>query len=163
MFDGSTLSYEENIRQTREVVKMCHAVGVSVEAELVPSVAMKAERSTDHADEAYYTDPQLAREFVDSTGIDALAVAIGNAHGKYKGSQSLISCLTPFASRPACHWCCTAAPGSAMLIFVAPLNLAFHKINFSIPACPRPRFPPLSSVWPTASRCTMSLPSCCWA
>lgn len=46
MFDGSTLEYEENIRQTREVVKMCHAVGVSVEAELGPSAAMKAERCT---------------------------------------------------------------------------------------------------------------------
>ncbi|WP_312716072.1 class II fructose-bisphosphate aldolase, partial [Escherichia coli] len=42
-----------------------------------------------HADEAFFTDPQLAREFVDLTGIDALAVAIGNAHGKYKGEPKL--------------------------------------------------------------------------
>lgn len=163
MFDGSTLSYEENIRQTREVVKMCHAVGVSVEAELGAVGGDEGGALYGHADEAYFTDPQLAREFVDSTGIDALAVAIGNAHGKYKGEPKLdLPVWTPFASRPACHWCCTAAPGSAMLIFVAPLNLVFIK-SISIPACPRPRFPPLSSVWPTASRCTMSLPSCCWA
>ena len=91
MFDGSTLSYEENIRQTREVVKMCHAVGVSVEAELGAVGGDEGGALYGHADEAYYTDPQLAREFVDSTGIDALAVAIGNAHGSIKASQSSIS------------------------------------------------------------------------
>lgn len=89
MFDGSTLSYEENIRQTREVVKMCHAVGVSVEAELGAVGGDEGGALYGHADEAFFTDPQLAREFVDSTGIDALAVAIGNAHGKYKGEPKL--------------------------------------------------------------------------
>src|SRR5690606_29880937 len=73
MFDGSTLSYEENIRQTREVVKMCHAVGVSVEAELGAVGGDEGGALYGHADEAFFTDPQLAREFVDLTGIDALA------------------------------------------------------------------------------------------
>ena len=55
-----------------------------------------------HADEAFFTDPQLAREFVDKTGIDALAVAIGNAHGKYKGEPKLdFPRPTPFVSRRA--------------------------------------------------------------
>ena len=64
MFDGSTLSYEENIRQTREVVKMCHAVGVSVEAELGAVGGDEGGALYGHADEAFFTDPQLAREFV---------------------------------------------------------------------------------------------------
>jgi len=80
MFDGSTLSYEENIRQTREVVKMCHAVGVSVEAELGAVGGDEGGALYGHADEAFFTDPRLARDFVDQTGIDALAVAIGNAN-----------------------------------------------------------------------------------
>ena len=89
MFDGSTLEYEENIRQTREVVKMCHAVGVSVEAELGAVGGDEGGALYGHADESLFTDPQLARDFVDRTGIDALAVAIGNAHGKYKGEPKL--------------------------------------------------------------------------
>ena len=76
MFDGSTLSYEENVRQMREVVKMCHAVGVSVEAELGAVGGDEGGALYGHADEAFFTDPQLAREFVDSTGIDALAAFI---------------------------------------------------------------------------------------
>ena len=76
MFDGSTLGYEENVRQTREVVKMCHAVGVSVEAELGAVGGDEGGALYGHADESLFTDPQLARDFVDRTGIDALAVAI---------------------------------------------------------------------------------------
>ena len=72
MFDGSTLSYEENVRQMREVVKMCHAVGVSVEAELGAVGGDEGGALYGHADEAFFTDPQLAREFVDSTGIHNL-------------------------------------------------------------------------------------------
>ena len=89
MFDGSTLEYEENIRQTREVVKMCHAVGVSVEAELGAVGGDEGGALYGHADESLFTDPMMARDFVDRTGIDALAVAIGNAHGKYKGEPVL--------------------------------------------------------------------------
>ncbi|MGC0093837.1 class II fructose-bisphosphate aldolase, partial [Enterobacter asburiae] len=55
MFDGSTLSYEENIRQTREVVKMCHAVGVSVEAELGAVGGDEGGALYGHADEAFFT------------------------------------------------------------------------------------------------------------
>ncbi len=56
MFDGSTLSYEENVRQTREVVKMCHAVGVSVEAELGAVGGDEGGALYGHADEAFFTD-----------------------------------------------------------------------------------------------------------
>lgn len=162
MFDGSTLSYEENIRQTREVVKMCHAVGVSVEAELGAVGGDEGGALYGHADEALFTDPLRAREFVDATGIDALAVAIGNAHGKYKGEPKSISLVwTPFASRPACRWSYTAAPASAMPIFVAPSNWGSIKSTFIL-ACHRPRSPPLSNGWQNVSLCTMNLQNCCW-
>ncbi|MGL4858663.1 MAG: class II fructose-bisphosphate aldolase, partial [Enterobacteriaceae bacterium] len=81
MFDGSALSYEENIRQTREIVKMCHAVGVSVEGELGAVGGDEGGALYGNADSSKFTDPAQAADFVKQTGIDALAVAIGNVHG----------------------------------------------------------------------------------
>jgi fructose-bisphosphate aldolase, class II len=81
MFDGSSLSYEANIEKTREVVKSAKVFGVSVEAELGHVGGAEAGDSDDHPE--FYTDPELADDFVVRTGIDALAVAIGTAHGEY--------------------------------------------------------------------------------
>jgi fructose-bisphosphate aldolase class II len=89
MFDGSKLSYEENIRQTAEVVKICHAAGISVEAELGAVGGAEGGALEGAADPRLFTDPGQAADFVRRTGIDALAVAIGNAHGKYKGTPKL--------------------------------------------------------------------------
>ena len=89
MFDGSRLSYEENIRATREIVRMCSPAGVSVEAELGAVGGAEAGDSGGTADPDLFTDPSQAGEFVAETGIDALAVAIGNVHGKYKGEPCL--------------------------------------------------------------------------
>lgn len=82
MIDGSPLDFEGNIALTKKVVEIAHPKEVSVEAELgrlagVEEVAVK-ER------EAILTDPNAAKEFVDRTGIDVLAVAIGTSHGAYK-------------------------------------------------------------------------------
>jgi fructose-bisphosphate aldolase class II len=87
MFDGSTLPYEENIRQTREIVKIAHALGVSVEAELGHVGGAEGGGSDGH--EARYTEVWQAADFVDKTGIDALAVAIGTAHGEYTTKPKL--------------------------------------------------------------------------
>lgn len=81
MFDGSTLEYEENVIGTREIVKIAKALGVSVEAEL-GHVGGSEAGSEDKFDE-FYTEPEKAFEFVDRTGVDALAVAIGTVHGEY--------------------------------------------------------------------------------
>ncbi|MFA7288502.1 MAG: class II fructose-bisphosphate aldolase [Melioribacteraceae bacterium] len=81
MFDGSSLEYEENISGTKEITKVAKALGVSVEAEL--GHVGGGEAGSDDNFEEYYTDPKLAFEFVDRTGIDALAVAIGTVHGVY--------------------------------------------------------------------------------
>ncbi len=91
MLDASTLSFEDNIEAVREVVKVAHACGVSVEAELgcvgladAENEAMKLLEGL-MAKETVLTDPTLAREYVDRTGVDCLAVSIGNKHGTYKG------------------------------------------------------------------------------
>lgn len=89
MFDGSTLEFDENIRQTKEVVAMCQPRGVSVEAELGAVGGEEGGGLVGSADPARYTDVNQARQFVKETGIDALAVAIGNSHGKYKGEPCL--------------------------------------------------------------------------
>lgn len=89
MFDGSHLSYEDNIRETAAVAKACHARGVSVEGELGAVGGDEGGALESRADEAYYTDPAKAADFVVRTKIDALAVAIGNSHGKYKGVPKL--------------------------------------------------------------------------
>jgi fructose-bisphosphate aldolase class II len=89
MFDGSKLSYDENVRQTAEIVKICHAAGISVEAELGAVGGAEGGALEGSADRKLFTDPAQAGDFVHRTGIDALAVAIGNAHGKYKGTPQL--------------------------------------------------------------------------
>ncbi len=82
MIDGSFLSFEENIAVTKRVVGVAHPKGVSVEAEL-GKLAGVEERSVAEKD-AILTDPEAAVEFVEKTGVDTLAVAIGTSHGAYK-------------------------------------------------------------------------------
>jgi fructose-bisphosphate aldolase, class II len=89
MFDGSHLDFDENIRQTREVVKMCRPWNISVEAELGAVGGEEGGGLESKADPAKYTDIGQAKTFVEKTGIDALAVAIGNSHGRYKGKPDL--------------------------------------------------------------------------
>jgi fructose-bisphosphate aldolase class II len=82
MIDGSFLKFEENIALTKRVVDIAHAKGVSVEAELGRLAGV--EESTVAEKEAVLTDPNKAKEFVERTNVDALAVAIGTSHGAYK-------------------------------------------------------------------------------
>src|SRR5699024_12092433 len=82
MIDGSHLSFEDNIALTQEAVRVAHSVGVSVEAEL-GTIGENEGSSEGGADEILYTDPEQAKEFVNRTGCDTLAVAIGTAHGLY--------------------------------------------------------------------------------
>ena len=80
MIDASALPFEENVRRTRMIVDLAHARGISVEAEL-GHVGQAADG--DGKTDDMYTNVEQAKEFVARTGIDALAVAIGTAHGKY--------------------------------------------------------------------------------
>ena len=87
MIDGSHHVFEENIQITKEVVRACHAANIPVEAEL-GKVGGK-EDDLDGGSGNGYTDPAEAAEFVERTGIDSLAVAIGTAHGVYHGTPKL--------------------------------------------------------------------------
>jgi len=85
MADGKTPSdFEYNVRVTREVVEMAHERGVTVEGELGTLGGVEDGHGSDGDPMAHLTDPDQAVEFVERTGIDALAVAIGTSHGAYK-------------------------------------------------------------------------------
>ncbi len=83
MYDCSTAPYEENLENVAEMVRICHAMGATVEGELGHvgdnEGAGKLSNPSD-----FFTDPAVAADFVRRTGVDALAVAVGNAHGDYK-------------------------------------------------------------------------------
>ena len=92
MYDASAKSYEENFKETKEIVKIAHAAGVSVEAELghIFTSALGggegrgAAGAEDYASlDDCYTDPATARKFVEGTGVDALAISFGTTHGVY--------------------------------------------------------------------------------
>ncbi|ACV61020.1 fructose-1,6-bisphosphate aldolase, class II [Desulfofarcimen acetoxidans DSM 771] len=88
MIDGSKLPLEQNIALTKKVLDVAHAVGVSVEAELGKIGGTEDDITVDEK-EAMFTDPLEAERFVRETSVDALAVAIGTAHGVYKGEPKL--------------------------------------------------------------------------
>jgi len=83
MIDGSKYDFEENIAVTKKVVEYAHERGVVVEAELGKLAGIEDEVNVDASD-AMYTDPMQAKEFVERTGCDSLAIAIGTSHGAYK-------------------------------------------------------------------------------
>lgn len=84
MIDGSRFPLEENIAFTKKVVEIAHSVGVSVEAELGKIGGTEDHITVDEKD-ATFTDPEEAKIFVEETGVDFLAIAVGTAHGVYKG------------------------------------------------------------------------------
>lgn len=88
MFDGSKYTFEENIAITKQIVDMAHPMGVSVEAELGKIGGVEDHVVVDEKD-ATMTDPDEAVEFVEKTGVDYLAIAVGTAHGVYKGTPEL--------------------------------------------------------------------------
>lgn len=88
MIDGSHLAFEENVALVKKVVELCHKNDVSVEAELGRLGGAEDDLVVDEKD-TLYTNPKQALEFVERTGIDSLAVAIGTAHGLYKSEPKL--------------------------------------------------------------------------
>ena len=83
MIDGSKYDFEENVALTKKVVDYAHSHGVVVEAELGKLAGIEDDVNVSEAD-AMYTDPEQAKEFVERTGCDSLAIAIGTSHGAYK-------------------------------------------------------------------------------
>lgn len=88
MFDGSALPFKENILGAKRVVEYAAKAGVSVEAEL-GTIGGTEDGIAVNPDDIKYTNPSVAAEFVEKTGIDALAVAIGTSHGQYKSKTDV--------------------------------------------------------------------------
>lgn len=86
MVDRSSLPYEENVKQVQFTVKLAHALGVSVEAELGH---VGDGEKYDNKSDMVLTNPDDAKRFIEETGVDCLAVSIGTAHGQYKGTPHL--------------------------------------------------------------------------
>lgn len=84
MIDASHHEFEENVRETKRVVEAAHAMGVTVEAELGRLGGIEEHVVVDEKD-AFLTDPDEAVKFIEETGVDYLAIAIGTSHGAYKG------------------------------------------------------------------------------
>lgn len=88
MVDRSILPYEENVAKVSELVRMAHAVGVSVESEL-GHVGSGCDYTDGDSVKNMMTQPEQAKDFIERTGVDCLAVAIGTAHGAYAGTPHL--------------------------------------------------------------------------
>ncbi|SDF23658.1 class II fructose-bisphosphate aldolase [Sporolituus thermophilus] len=86
MFDGSSLSFSENLKRTKEISRIAHSLGISVEGELGYVGCYDSLRDLN---EDNLVKPEMAADFVDKTGVDALAVAVGNNHGAYRGAPKL--------------------------------------------------------------------------
>lgn len=131
MFDGSHLEYEENVRQTAEVVNMCHPLNISVEGELGAVGGDEGGALYGVANEALYTDTKQAKDYVQRTKVDALAVAIGNSHGRYKGIPKLdfkrLAELNNIVTPPlVLH----GGSGLSAQDFQTAIQLGIAKINF---------------------------------
>lgn len=88
MADGSELPFEQNIKFTRQIVEIAKELGAGVEAEL-GRLSGKEDGIAVHQRQALLTSPEQADEFVQQTGVDALAVCIGNVHGRYRQKPEL--------------------------------------------------------------------------
>src|SRR5690625_2253431 len=88
MIDGSHGTFEENIAISKQVVETAHSYGATVEAELGKLVGQEDDMIV-KAEDAEYTDPDTVREFIENTGVDSLAVAIGTGHGVYETKPNL--------------------------------------------------------------------------
>ena len=131
MFDGSHLDFEDNLNQTREVVELCHAHGISVEAELGAVGGSEGGELVGEADPAKYTDIEQAKIFVRETQVDFLAVAIGNSHGKYKGKPDLdFERLKELKKATGIPLVLHGGSGISAAGFQRAIQLGISKINF---------------------------------
>ena len=89
MYDGSSLPYEQNVANTLKAVEVAHSCNVSVEAELGSLASGVNSHEGKSTDEEIYTNPLQAKDFVQKTGVNVLAVSIGTVHGMYKGIPNI--------------------------------------------------------------------------
>ena len=126
MFDGASLPFEENVRQTAEVARMAKAFGVDVEAEL----GKVGDVGVDDDKVDLFTDVEESAEFIARTGVDALAVAIGNQHGKYVATPRLnIARLVELHERNAMPLVLHGGSGTSEEDFKSCIHNGICKIN----------------------------------
>ncbi len=131
MFDGSSLPFQENIAKTKEIARMAHAAGVSIEAELGHVGGGGGSLEAAEVATGMYTDPEQAAHFVEETGIDALAVAIGTVHGRYKGTPKLdLERLKEIRSRVDIPLVMHGGSGLTPDAFRAAIANGINKVNF---------------------------------
>lgn len=129
MYDGSHHPLVENIAQTRKVVEIARVFGVSVEAELGRIGGTEDDISVSDA-EAFFTDPAEAEKFVAETDVDALAVAVGTAHGQYKGDPKLdFARLEEIDKRVSCPLVLHGSSGVSDESITRAIQLGVRKIN----------------------------------
>jgi fructose-bisphosphate aldolase, class II len=129
MFDGSALPLEENIAHTREIVRAAHAAGVGVEAEL-GHVGSGSEYQSYGGQRKGFTNPEEVERFVDETGVDALAISIGSAHGLYHGEPSLdLDLLAKIRSRVEIPLVMHGGTGLSVEQFCGAISGGISKIN----------------------------------
>lgn len=131
MFDGAELPFDENVRQTAEIVRIAHAAGVDVEAELgrVGDTGFGGE-GTGVATPDVFTDVDESAEFIRLTGVEALAIAIGNLHGRYVATPKLnIERLKEIASRNVLPLVLHGGSGTSEEDFKACIHNGICKIN----------------------------------
>jgi fructose-bisphosphate aldolase class II len=125
MFDGSSHPYEENVARTAEIVKIGHAMGIAVEGELG-----YIGRTDEAVNSDNFTKSDQAVDFVERTGVDALAIAIGNQHGQYKGIPKLdLDRLQEISRKVKCGLVLHGGSGIAPKDFVESIRYGINKIN----------------------------------
>ncbi len=129
MYDGSQLPLGENIRITQKVMDISRPIGVSVEGELGHIGGTEDDITVDEKD-ALYTNPEEALTFVKETGVDCLAVAIGTAHGQYKGEPKLdferLAKISKLVNIPIVLHGSSGVPDEAIK---KAINLGVRKVN----------------------------------
>lgn len=129
MFDGSHLPYDQNVALTAQVTRHAHQLGVGVEAELGSLATGAASHEFDHGEE-HLTDPAQAHDFVQATGIDALAVSIGTVHGLYRGEPHLdLERLRQIAARVPQPLVLHGGSGTPFAALRSAMHAGIAKIN----------------------------------
>lgn len=125
MFDGSSLAYEDNLRTISEITKAAHTMGVSVEGELGYVGLGSDDINPDH-----FTKPEQAIDFVSRSQVDALAIAVGNLHGRYKGAPQLdFQRISDIRAQVDCGLVLHGGSGISDEDFVRAIQCGINKVN----------------------------------
>ncbi len=140
MIDASAHDYEDNVKNTAEVVRLAHAVGVTVEAELghifSSDIGLNESSTTETAEsfenlDDVYTDPDLAKDFVERTGVDVLAIAFGTSHGIYTQKPVLdLTRITKIKSKIDIPFVMHGGSGLSREEFQTAVKNGVRKINY---------------------------------